>query len=61
MASIKKEAWLANGRSHQCEKCPFGDGRCTLELHRVCGDNFVEGFIKGVRFIKRRTRNLKKK
>lgn len=53
MSSIKKEAWLANGRSHQCEKCPFGDGRCTLELHRVCGDNFVEGFIKGVRFIKR--------
>lgn len=54
MASIKQEARLANGRSRQCEKCPFGDGRCTLELHRVCSDNFVEGFIKGVRFIKKR-------
>lgn len=35
MASIKQEARLENGRIHQCEKCPFGKGRCTLELHRV--------------------------
>lgn len=47
MASIKKEAWLANGRSHQCEKCPFGDGRCTLELHRVCGNNFCRRIYQG--------------
>ncbi len=46
MTSIIKEVRLANGRSHRCEKCPFGYERCTLELHRVCSDNFVEGFIK---------------
>lgn len=57
MASIKQEARLANGRSHQCEKCPFGKGRCTFELHRVCGDNFVEGFIKGASFMKKKMRN----
>ena len=54
MTSIKNEARLANGRSHQCEKCPFGKGKCTLELHRVCGDSFVEGFIKGAKFMKKR-------
>lgn len=54
MASIKQEARLANGRSHQCEKCPFGKGRCTFELHRVCGDNFVDGFIKVLSSSKRR-------
>lgn len=59
MTSIKQEARLANGRSHQCEKCPFGNGRCTLELHRVCGNNFVEGFIKGVRFIKKKMKEDK--
>lgn len=52
MTSIKQDARLANGRSHQCEKCPFEKGRCTFELHRVCGDNFVEGFIKGASFMK---------
>lgn len=59
MASIKQEARLANGRSHQCDKCPFGKGRCTFELHRVCGDNFVEGFIKCVKFIKKKMKEEK--
>ena len=53
MASIKHEAEMANGRSRQCEKCPFGNGRCTFELHRVCSDNFIEGFIKGAQYIKK--------
>lgn len=50
---------MVNGRSRQCEKCPFGDGRCTFELHRVCSDNFIEGFIKGVRFFKKKMKEQK--
>lgn len=46
--------------SHQCEKCSFEKGRCTFELHRVCGDNFVEGFIKGAKFIKKKMKDKKK-
>lgn len=60
MTSIKQEARLANGRIQQCAKCPFKGGRCTFELHRVCSDNFVEGFIKGVKFIKKKMREDKK-
>lgn len=52
MTSIKQQAKLANGRSHRCEKCPFLN-RCTPNTSKVCSDNFVEGFIKGVKFIKR--------
>lgn len=59
MASIKHEAKMVNGRSRQCEKGPFGDGRCTFELHRVCSDNFIEGFIKGVRFFKKKMKEQK--
>lgn len=59
MASIKHEAEMANGRSRQCEKCPFGGGRCTFELNRVCSDNFIEGFIKGVRFFKKKMKEQK--
>lgn len=59
MASIKHEAKMVNGRSRQCEKCPFGDRRCTFELHRVCSDNFIEGFIKGVKFFKKKMKEQK--
>lgn len=59
MASIKHEAEMANGRSRQCEKCPFGGVRCTFELNRVCSDNFIEGFIKGVRFFKKKMKEQK--
>lgn len=53
--SIEQQAKLANGRSHRCEKCPFLN-QCTPNTSKVCSDNFVEGFIKGVKFIKKQMR-----
>lgn len=60
MPGVAKEAKLANGRSHRCEKCPYGNWRCTPEISRVCSDNFIEGFIKGARFIKKRMKEEKR-
>lgn len=54
MASIKHEAKMANGRSHRCKICPVGYVKCNLEMMRVCSDNFIEGFIKGAKFMKKR-------
>lgn len=54
MSSIIQEAKLANGRSQRCEMCPFKGGRCTHELHHVCSDNFIEGFIKGAKFMRKK-------
>lgn len=32
---------------------PLGNGRCNLELMRICSDNFIEGFVKGARLMKK--------
>ena len=53
MTSIIQEAKLANGRSQRCKKCPLGNGRCNLEPMRICSDNFIEGFVKGARLMKK--------
>lgn len=53
MTSIIQEAKLANGRSQRCKKCPLGNGICNLELMRICSDNFIEGFVKGARLMKK--------
>ncbi len=53
MVSIIQKAKLANGRSQRCKKCPLGNGRCNLELMRICSDNFIEGFVKGARLMKK--------
>lgn len=53
MVSIIQKAKLANGRSQRCKKCPLGNGRCNLELMRIYSDNFIEGFVKGARFMKK--------
>lgn len=53
MTSIIQEAKLANGCSQRCKKCPLGNGRCNLELMRICSDNFIEGFVKGARLMKK--------
>ncbi len=54
MVSIIQKAKLANGRSQRCDKCPFKGGRCTQELHHVYSDNFIEGFIKGAKFMRKK-------
>ena len=36
------------------KKCPLGNGRCNLELMRICSDNFIEGFVKGARFMRKK-------
>lgn len=53
MTSIIQEAKLANGRSQRCKKCTFWNRGCNLELMRVCSDNFIEGFVKEARFMKK--------
>ncbi len=54
MVSIIQKAKLANGRSQRCKKCPLGNGRCNLELMRICSDNFIEGFVKGARVMRKK-------
>ena len=53
MVSIIQKAKLANGCSQRCKNCPLGNGRCNLELMRICSDNFIEGFVKGARLMKK--------
>lgn len=53
MVSIIQKAKFANGCSQRCKKCPLGNGRCNLELMRICSDNFIEGFVKGARLMKK--------
>lgn len=48
--SLKRAALLADGRSHRCEKCPLRP--CSDQQYKVCGNAFVEGFRKGVKFKK---------
>lgn len=54
--SIHKIANLYNSRSRACEKCPF---RYQLQYNikgvtvcNICSSAFVEGFIKGTKYIK---------
>lgn len=49
--SLRDKAKQANGRSHQCERCPFKP--CSLVQAHVCGDAFQEGYIKGYRQAKK--------
>ena len=53
MRGIKKAAKQANGRSQRCKICPYGNQRCNPEVSRVCSDNFVEGFKKGVAWLQK--------
>ena len=46
MKSIKQIAKEYNGRSRACKKCPYLKC-CTPQLHDICSNAFVEGFIKG--------------
>lgn len=48
MKNVTKLAKKSAGLSQRCSICPLMR-RCTLEIHRVCFDSFVEGFKKGAK------------
>lgn len=49
--SLHDKAKQANGRSHQCEQCPFKP--CSLVQAHVCANAFIEGYLKGYRQAKK--------
>lgn len=51
-----KEAKKQAGKSQTCSKCPLL-GKCSMEMLRACTDSFVEGFLKGVNFAKKKIEN----
>ena len=60
MTGIKKAAKQANDRSLRCRICPYGAGRCTPAINRVCSDNFIEGFKRGVEWAKKQMKEKQK-
>lgn len=56
--SLIKAARMADGRSHRCKKCPLRP--CSGIQFKVCGDSFVEGFRKGVKFKKEQNKRKEK-
>jgi hypothetical protein len=54
MASIKHEAKMVNGRSRQCEKCPFGDEDAPLNFIECALTILLKGLSKGLGFSKRK-------
>lgn len=49
MKGAKKEAKRQNGSSRACSRCPL-QGKCTFEVHKICSEAFIEGFLKGVKY-----------
>jgi hypothetical protein len=60
MKGITKAAKQANGRSQACTTCPLNrnKGVCLPEVQRVCSDAFIEGFKKGVRWLKQKEKEV---
>ena len=48
MKNVTKIAKKSAGLSQKCSICPLMR-RCTLEIHRICFDSFVEGFKQGAK------------
>ncbi len=48
MKNVTKIAKKSAGLSQRCSICPLLR-RCTLEIHRVYFDSFVDGFKKGAK------------
>lgn len=59
MKGITLAAKRANGLSRMCAICPIKKGRavCPPEIQRVCSDAFIEGFKKGVKWLKKQQEN----
>lgn len=51
---IEKAARIANGTSRACAKCYIKEiyKICPFECQKVCSSAFVEGFKKGVKWVK---------
>nr|DAI95379.1 MAG TPA: hypothetical protein [Caudoviricetes sp.] len=61
MRGVVKAAKQANGRSRTCAICPLHRDKatCSPEVQRVCSDAFVEGFMKGVKWLEEQLRQNK--
>lgn len=61
MRGVAKAAKQANGRSRMCAICPLHRDKafCSPEVQRVCSDAFVEGFMKGVKWLEEQLRQNK--
>ena len=62
MVGIKKVAKQVNMRRRSCAKCPFNTrskSRCTEEVWNWCSNSFIEGFVKGARFVEHKKKNKK--
>lgn len=57
MVGIEKAAKKVNMRRKSCcTKCPFNSypkTRCTEEIWNLCSDSFIEGFVKGAKYVKK--------
>jgi hypothetical protein len=57
MVGIEKAAKQINMRRRSCcTKCPFNTrpkSRCTEEIWNLCSNSFIEGFVKGAKYIKK--------
>ena len=49
MKGARKEAKRQNGSSRACSRCTL-QGKCTLAVHNICSQAFIEGFLKGVKY-----------
>lgn len=53
MGGCKQAAWLANGRSQMCTKCPLKYNPETL-ICQACDKSFKEGFQKGAKWLEKK-------
>lgn len=60
MHGITQAAKQANGRSQTCAICPIKRmyRLCPPEIQRACSDAFVEGFKKGVKWLKQKQKEV---
>lgn len=53
METLKKTAVKANRKRLSCKRCKIKP-ICNSEIQRECSDSFVEGWLKGYRFAKKK-------
>lgn len=51
---VSKAARKADGNSRRGAQCAYHP--CSVAMFRICGDSFVEGFNKGVKWNKRQNK-----
>jgi len=58
MKGITKAAKQTNNRSLRCRTCPYLS-KCNPEVGRICTDNFLLGFKKGVDWMQKQIKENK--